>query len=128
MKKKTKFLVITTSKKNITGVKIQSHNEKCLHDKEYDTGNCKCTELEEVKVVRYLGMLIDNRFVWTPHIENICKSLRACLAQFYRLQFSVGVGMLKQIYYALVHSIVRYGLQCYGHSAATHLKKNRSIE
>lgn len=121
--KKTKFLVITTSKKNITGVKIQSHNEKCLHDKEYDTGNCKCTELEEVKVVRYLGMLIDNRFVWTPHIENICKSLRACLAQFYRLQFSVGVGMLKQIYYALVHSIVRYGLQCYGHSAATHLKK-----
>lgn len=128
---KTKLLVITTSKKNIVGVKIQSHSNKCLHKGSYISGSCSCIELEEVKVVKYLGILIDCRFSWVPHVENVCRSLRACLAQFYKLQFLLSYDNLKAVYFALVHAIVRYGLQCYGRCAATHLSKieilNRKI-
>lgn len=116
-------MCITTCKKLIDRVKILSHNDKCLHEGKYKVDICQCVEIEEVKVVSYLGMQIDRRFSWNIHIDKICKSLRGCLAQFYRLQFCVGVEVLKIVYYALVQSLIRYGLKCYGNSAATHISK-----
>lgn len=83
--------------------------------------------VEVVKSFKYLGLIIDHRFTWASHIDGICRSLRACLVQFYKLQYCVGVKILKDIYYALVHSILRYGLQCYGHSTATQLKRIESL-
>lgn len=121
--KKTKLLCITTSKRNVKCVKILSHTYNCLHNRNYDTGTCNCPAIEEVKVIKYLGMWIDNRFTWNSHIDNLCKSLRGCLSQFYRLQYCVSIDVLRNVYYALVQSVIRYGLQCYGISAATHLKK-----
>lgn len=128
---KTKLMVITTSKRHIKDVNIKSHSYKCLHVGGYKTENCECDSIEEVNTFKYLGLLLDNRLTWAPHISNVCKSLRAYLAQFFKLQQCVNFKMLKVIYFALVHSTLRYGLLCYGHGTATNLKKiemlNRKI-
>lgn len=121
--KKTKLLCITTNKKDIYGIQIKSHTDVCLHSSTYMSHACNCPCIEEVKTFKYLGLTIDNRFIWNAHIENICNRLRGCLSQFYRLQNYVNYEVLIIIYYALVHSILRYGIKCYGNSAEVYLKK-----
>lgn len=120
---KTKLLTISTSKRCVSGVRILSHNYGCLHGELFEMGGCTCNAIEEVRSFKYLGMYIDDRFSWVVHINKVSKSLRGCLAQIYRLQFCVDGKILKMVYHALVQSIIGYGLQCYGNSAATHLRK-----
>lgn len=124
---KTKVLCITTAKRNISNIRIKSHLDDCLHVGAYRTNDCGCPVLEEVKTFRYLGMVIDNRFLWTSHIEGICKKLRGCLAQFYRLKQFLGFDTLKTVYYALVHSIIHYGILCYGNTSAVHIQKIEAV-
>lgn len=121
--KKTKVMCITTSKRNIIGVNIISHTVNCLHMGEYKNSICNCPKIKEVKEMKYLGVIMDSRFLWSSHVEQICKSLRGCLSQFYRLKYCVSLEILLETYYALVNSIIRYGLQLYGNCAATQLKK-----
>lgn len=124
---KTKLLCITTSKRYVTGIKIYSHTNDCLHERSYNTDTCRCPLIEEVREIKYLGMTIDNRLTWSAHTAKLCKSLRGCLFQFYKLQHCVNVEVLKKVYHALVQSIIRYGLSCYGNCSATNMSKIESI-
>lgn len=120
---KTKILCITTSKRNIESVRIKSHQDICLHVGTYSDNDCNCPVLEEVKTFKYLGMIIDNRFLWDVHVDSMCRKLRSCLAQFYRLKLVMKYDNLKMVYYALVFSIIHYGILCYGNTSAVYLNQ-----
>lgn len=124
---KTKVLCIATSKRKVHKIGIKSHLDNCLHVGAYRTGNCSCPLIEEVKTFKYLGLIIDNRFLWDSHIESLCKRLRGCLAQFYRLRLFLGYDTLKIVYYALVYSTIHYGILCYGNTSAVHVQKVEAV-
>lgn len=117
--RKTKILCIKTPKRKDEPVHIQCHNNTCLHNGVRDNNMCNCPELVEVLKFKYLGMYVDNKFNWNVQVEDICKKLRACAAQFYKLKFILDYRQLKMVYCGLVQSIVRYGIQCYGSTTVT---------
>lgn len=124
---KTKVMCISTSKRATDEILIKSHNNNCLHGKRFMAGNCDCTKIKEVNTFRYLGLTIDNRFLWDVHVETVCMRLRACAPQMYKLQYYVSYDVLMSIYNALVFSIIRYGIICYGNSAFVYTNKIESI-
>jgi predicted Holliday junction resolvase-like endonuclease len=80
-------------------VTIIYHTQNCLH--EMCTGSkCKnCSDIiQNVDSHVYLGLTIDNRFSWKPHIDHLCRRLRSCAFQLYLLKNIVHFKIMKSVY------------------------------
>jgi hypothetical protein len=69
----------------------------------------------------YLGIEIDNKFNFKPHVEKVRKKLKAICYNFYNLQHYTSMKTLKMVYHNLVESNVLYGLQVWGSSSQSNL-------
>ena len=125
--KKTKIMHIRSPQYTTRQIKIKIHDTKCLH--KHIPLDCKCTQhMENVQQYRYLGITIDTKFKFDIHIDNVCKRLRTCSYYIYYLGNYVDYRTLKIIYNALVESIIRYGIESWGGTANTHMKKIENVQ
>ena len=125
--KKTKIMHIRSPQYTTREIKIKIHDTKCLH--KHIPLDCKCTQhMENVQQYRYLGITIDTKFKFDIHIDNVCKRLRTCSYYIYYLGNYVDYRTLKIIYSALVESIIRYGIESWGGTANTHMKKIENVQ
>ena len=77
--------------------------------------------LEECDSYKYLGIFIDKKLSWHTHIQYVTKKvLKACGAMA-KLRHCVCIETLKNVYYSLVYSYVRYGLMIWGKSSPSAL-------
>lgn len=107
-------------------VNLLSHCHQCLHS---PVNNCtNCVPIEQVRQATYLGLIIDNRLNWGPHIEKICDKLRALLAKFNIIKYKVPYRILLNMYKALAASIISYGITSYGRTYKTHLEKIYTLQ
>ena len=75
----------------------------------------KTETLDECESYKYLGVIIDKDLNWCKHIEYVTsKVLKSCGAI---IKLRHCVDTLKNFYYALVHSYVRYGILVWGNSS-----------
>ena len=73
--------------------------------------------LKQTNSVKYLGVTIDNKLNWKPHIESLEKKLSTACALICKLRYLVDRKCLVQYYYAHVYShLSRYILQYYDRS------------
>lgn len=98
--------------------KLIAHTHACLHDSR-DT--CDCPQIEIVKAHTYLGLVIDNRFSWGPHIQRVCDKLRALLANFYVIKNRIPQKTRILLYKSFCESTINYGLTSYGRTFKTYL-------
>jgi hypothetical protein len=75
----------------------------------------------------YLGLVIDDKLTWAPHVENITKSLLKYFGIFYRIKEFVPRDLKKQVFCAYVQSKIRYGLEAYGSMSQTLKDKLQGI-
>lgn len=109
---KTKIVHVHSSHiKNDTQIKIIAHCHSCLHK---TPSVCTCCQIESVKHHTYLGLIIDHRFIWKNHIDNVCDKLRIILTKFYLLKNKIPFKILLNMYLALAESIITYGITSYG--------------
>ncbi|KAG7304843.1 hypothetical protein JYU34_010230 [Plutella xylostella] len=124
-------LVINASKTKVVHIRsshntydiqpsIIAHEHQCFHTK---NTNCNCISLEVVQQHKYLGLIIDQRFNWEPHVNHVCTKLRALLGKMAILKYKVPFNILRLIYMAMADSIIGYGLSSYGKTYKTHLEK-----
>ena len=106
--------------------RIVGHSYECLHS--CGLALCKCTSIEVVEEYRYLGLVIDRNFSWKTHILHLCDKLRAVLVKFHHLSFALDKATLYMVYYALVDSLLSYGLTCYGNTFKTYLDKIKNLQ
>ena len=85
-------------------------------------------EIPEVTSVKYLGILIDRHLRWDLHVNSLTKKLRGLLSTFKYLKTYLDVAQLKIIYYALVQSLISYGIIGWGGVNESHLKQLNSIQ
>ena len=97
---KSKFMIIT-NKKNIPVFEVKVNND-CLD---------KCDSY------KYLGVYIDKDLSWKPHIDYICKKISKACGALSKLRHCVGIATLRTVYYALVHSYLRYGILAWGNAS-----------
>ena len=66
--------------------------------------------MEECDSYKYLGVMIDKSLTWKEHIQYVCKKVTKSCGYLAKLRHFVSTDTLISIYYALVHSYVRYGI------------------
>ena len=67
--------------------------------------------------------LIDDELKWKLHIEHIYKKLMKYTSIFYKLRDKLPDQMLREIYYAFIHSHVLYVVEIYANTKPTYLDK-----
>lgn len=116
---KTKLMYVSSSQ-NRTERQLQlfAHNHPCLHTKSY---RCSCPTIDVVNEYRYLGLIMDNRFKWTSHINSVCNKLRSILAKFRLIKNKIPYKTLLTLYKSLGETVIGYGLGSYGRTSKSHL-------
>jgi len=79
--------------------------------------------IQKVDNCLYLGVIIDNELKWTLHIEQLYCKLIKFTSIFYKLRFKLPERILKQLYFAFVHSRITFGIELYVNTCSTYLDK-----
>ena len=80
----------------------------CTHDKIADTINS--TLVKVVKEAKYLGIIVDNKLAFGPHIAHLESKLSRAVGILSKLKHFLPSHLLLKLYYALFHSNLLYGL------------------
>ncbi|KAJ8712232.1 hypothetical protein PYW07_005074 [Mythimna separata] len=116
---KTKIVHIHSSQNKCTITpKVIAHEHTCLHN---PLVACKCPLLEVVDKHMYIGLMVDSRFCWGPHIDYVCNKLRSILGKLSILKYKLPYKTLRMLYMALADSVINYGLSSYGKTYHTYL-------
>ena len=75
--------------------------------------------LEFCESYKYLGVIFDKNLTWKHHIAHIEKKIAKACGSLAKLRHYVHIDTLIEVYYALVHSYVRYGISTWGNASKT---------
>ena len=76
------------------------------------------TSVEIVDTYKYLGVLIDNKLNWSPHLDKVFKKTQSRLFFLRKLRsFNVCNRMLNMFYQTVVCSVMTFALVCWGGNA-----------
>ena len=87
-----------------------------------------CTELGQNRImnsqtINFLGLTVDYKLSWSPHIARICSKLRSACYILRILKPTLTTQNLKTIYFAYFHSILSYGIIFWGNSTGNEIFK-----
>jgi len=93
------------------------HRFGCLNLDNY----CSCIGIQNVSVIKYLGIVVDEIFKWSTHIQHITVLIRKLFHVFKNLRKILSPLLLRMIYFSLAQSILSYGIEIWGGTYNTHL-------
>ena len=100
---------------------VNSNNRKCIDE---------CFELKmanhclsRTKTYKYLGIIVDEKFLWTEHINEVCMKLSQAAGVIYKVRQLLSKEALMLVYHSLVCQKLRYGLICWATASNTLLHK-----
>ena len=79
--------------------------------------------IARTKSYKYLGLLVDEKFSWSNHIDEICSKLSQMAGVIFKIRTLLTKEALMLVYHALVGSKLRYGLICWATAAQSLLNK-----
>ena len=79
--------------------------------------------IERTKSYRYLGLLVDEKFSWETHINEVCWKLSQMAGIILKTRALLSKEAMMLIYHSLVGSKLRYGLICWATANKTLLDK-----
>ncbi|XP_055918544.1 neuropeptide CCHamide-2 receptor-like [Eupeodes corollae] len=118
---KTKIMHIRAPNKQKETVNIFFQNPECPTSRKSDA-------IELVQSIKYLGVTIDEHFLWHEHITIVRKSMRSAMFALFHLERYSTKDVQKQVYYSLVESQLRYGVLAWGNAAKTHTDKLLNLQ
>ena len=95
-------------------------------DKEPPELKMQNTVIENKEVVKYLGVLIDNKLKWTQHIKSISQKISRGIGILHSTKFLVPHSILLNLYFAFIQSHLLYGILAWG-SPLSHLGELNKI-
>jgi len=69
---------------------------------------------------KLLGITLDSKLTWGPHVATVCNKLSRVLFLLRRLKDCVSLDYLRTAYLAFFQGVVLYGLKLWGVAADTH--------
>lgn len=111
---KTKFVAFSLTQ---SGLPIQ--NSISLHSCQLNMPiPCTCPKIERTPTITYLGVDMDEKLTWEPHCQKLTTRLRKLIHKFVQLREILDPKALKAVYYALVESLISYGIIIWGGAAS----------
>ena len=71
-------------------------------------------EIELVQEAKFLGVIIDDKLSWTPHIQNLTKKLKCHIGCINRIKNNIPAKLHRQLYHTLFESHLTYGITVWG--------------
>jgi hypothetical protein len=124
MSPKTKYILFNLTRCVKFPLPLKYHKVRCSNQ----SNTCDCLDIQQVKEIKYLGLLVDEKINWKPHINYLKSKLITYLRVFYMLSFVCNRQLLRTVYYALVNSKMEYGLIVWGGAYATNLNPLITIQ
>ena len=93
--------------------------ETVKNEKVYIAGKC----ISEVNQARFLGVIIDNRLTWEPHITKLHKKLNSQVGILNRICRNIPKKHYKSLYYSLFESHLSYCISVFGKAPKYMLEK-----
>jgi hypothetical protein len=72
------------------------------------------TKINQVTEAKFLGVTIDDKLSWAPHIKNLNTKLQSCCGRIYTISQLIPESLYKQIYHTLFESHLSYGVSVWG--------------
>lgn len=113
---KSSFIQFSFSKTNLKNVNIKVHSCNYPNSK-----SCSCLSINKVTQVKYLGVILDERLSWEPHISLVTGRTRKLIWVFKKLRHAAEFPLLRNIYYALAQSILGYCVGVWGGACKSHM-------
>jgi hypothetical protein len=70
--------------------------------------------IKRVKQTKFLGVIIDDKLSWKPHILSLNKKLSSICGRIYRIKKILPESLYKQIYHSLFESHLGYSISVWG--------------
>ena len=70
--------------------------------------------IKQVQTTKFLGVTIDEKLSWVPHIENLCTKLKSQTGMLNRIKRNIPAENYKSLYFALFESHMRYCITVFG--------------
>ena len=86
------------------------------------------SDIPRTSSVKYLGVVLDERLSWQPHIDRISEKLSKTCGMIFTLRHYVPLSTIKLVYYSMFHSILQYSLINWGRSAKCHLHNIKILQ
>ena len=86
------------------------------------------TIIPEVQETKFLGVIIDNKLSWIPHINKLHKKLKSASGLLKRISSNIPKEYYKSLYYALFESHMSYCISVFGHVCQTHSEKLFTVQ
>ena len=71
-------------------------------------------EIDEVEETKLLGVTIDNKLTWLPHLKLLAKKLRCCCGQLNRIKNFLPTHLYKNLYHTLFKNHLSYAISVWG--------------
>ena len=70
--------------------------------------------LTQVAETKFLGVVIDDKLSWAPHLKQLRKKLVSCTGSLNRIKDNIPVHLHKDLYHTLFESYLTYGITVWG--------------
>ena len=84
--------------------------------------------INRVVVTKYLGLSIDEKLYWNDHIKTLGENLIKYFGIFKNIRHYASNQLRRSIYFNFVYSRISYGIQIFGISSKTNLKKIQTLQ
>lgn len=81
---------------------------------DYWDQSCSCPRISNVSDTEYLGTIIQQDMRWNKHTSKVLQKLRTTCATMISIKNMVDEKLLRNIYFSLFESHIRYALLAYG--------------
>lgn len=75
------------------------------------------TANENIPSITFLGVQLDSRLLWAPHIDSLAKNLGSSVFALRSLAGCVSERVLRMSYFGIFHSKMTYAIVIWGHAA-----------
>ena len=85
-------------------------------------------EIKRTPYIKFLGITLDENLSWNQHIVDVCSKLKSFFHIFYNIREYLSIKEIQSIYYALVYSRIKYGINVYGQAGSTKIDKIQTLQ
>lgn len=85
--------------------------------------NINGTIIKQVPSTKFLGVTIDSKLSWNEHVKEICNKISRSVGLIGRLKNTLSCDALMMLYHALIGSHLNFGVEVWGGTSQTNLKK-----
>ena len=84
--------------------------------------------MRRVKIVKYLGMIVDDKLVWDQHVDNISSKITRNIGIFKHIRHFIPQESLLLLYHTLIEPYFRYCSIVWGQCGETQKDKLQTLQ